>query len=71
MAYHAGTYLDPLLPCDGDKSAQLNFYVIQEAWMPGIDLLSTTVYLLWNELIVIPEILNLLNHFLEACVIDL
>ena len=37
--------------------------------MPGMDLLS--IYLVRNELVVILEIVNLLDHFLEACVIDL
>jgi hypothetical protein len=39
--------------------------------MPRIDLLRTIDYRVQNELIVILEIINLLDHFLEACVIDL
>ena len=53
------------------QSAQLTFYVIQEARMPGMDLSSTPIYLVRNELFVILEIVNLLDHFLEACIIDL
>ena len=39
--------------------------------MPGMDFLSTTICLVWNEVVVIHEIVNLLDHFLESCVIDL
>ena len=39
--------------------------------MLGMDLWSTTVYLVWNELIVILKIINLLDHFLEVCILDL
>ena len=38
LIYHTGTYLDPLVPRERDKSTQLTSFVIQEAWTPGMDL---------------------------------